>query len=349
MNAKFPVEKNIKEWRNEDKHTGVFIVGRSEEWLNNQCSHILNKPEQRKKKQMEIFQANTNDGLVQVIRTQLVTKSSSKNNNTRVLQVDPSSKLETLLTRNFQNLSISDNTKRSLKSPIRKTSLNRVNSFDELNTNENNHKNWNRVSVTRRSLPTPANICCKNKKYSTGNIKSSKSHIYENLPAHSSQFSLNDKNKLPIYNSYSDTNLKKNHANQESLVILKHLNTIKSLQIEGPKILNPKISKKVEFCKTEVHFTPDSGKIEIIETEGKPVRKSNLIKGKKANKKHNSNFEYSTNNKNKKDISEKAGSDSTKRMMQSINGKTKTKSFNDKVNTIPNKNNYPIYENIKVS
>lgn len=97
MTSPFPLEKNIKEWRNEDKNTGVFVIGRSEEWRNNQSSHALNKPEQRKKKQLEILQANTSDGVLQVIRTQLVTTSSSKVNNTRVLQVDPSSKLETLL------------------------------------------------------------------------------------------------------------------------------------------------------------------------------------------------------------------------------------------------------------
>lgn len=97
MTSKLPLEKSVKEWRNEDKNTGVFIVGRSEEWRNNQSSNTLNKPEQRKKKQLEILHANTNQGVLQVIRTQLVTKSSSKSTNTRVLQVDPSSKLETLL------------------------------------------------------------------------------------------------------------------------------------------------------------------------------------------------------------------------------------------------------------
>lgn len=97
MTETFPIERNIKEWQNEDKIAGVVIVGRSEEWRNNQSSYTFDKPEQMKKKQMEILHANTDDGVIQVIRTQLITKSSSKNNNPRVLQVDPSSKLETLL------------------------------------------------------------------------------------------------------------------------------------------------------------------------------------------------------------------------------------------------------------
>lgn len=97
MTSQLPMDKNVKEWRNEDKNTGVFVIGRSEEWRNNQSSHSFHKPEQRKKKQLEILQANTDHGVLQVIRTQLVTKSSSKSNNTRVLQIDPSSKLETLL------------------------------------------------------------------------------------------------------------------------------------------------------------------------------------------------------------------------------------------------------------
>lgn len=28
--------------------------------------------------------------------------------------------------------------------------------------------------------------------------------------------------------------------------------------------------KKVEFCKTEIHFAADSGKVNIVETDGKP-------------------------------------------------------------------------------
>lgn len=105
MTSAFPLEKNVKEWRNEDKNAGVFVVGRSEEWRNNsQCSLTLNKPEQRKKKQLEILHANTDHGVIQVIRTQLITKSSSKSNCTRVLQVDPSSKLETLLVTIFFQL-----------------------------------------------------------------------------------------------------------------------------------------------------------------------------------------------------------------------------------------------------
>lgn len=94
MTGKCFSNRNVKEWRNIDKNAGVFIAGRSEEWDKRPTCDNL---EQRQKKQMEIVQANTNNGLLQVIRTQVVTKSSSKSNISRVLQVDPSSKLETLL------------------------------------------------------------------------------------------------------------------------------------------------------------------------------------------------------------------------------------------------------------
>lgn len=43
---------------------------------------------------------------------------------------------------------------------------------------------------------------------------------------------------------------------------------------DGKKIdadtTNPKKNKKVEFCKTEVHFAAESGKFNIVETDGKP-------------------------------------------------------------------------------
>lgn len=197
-----------------------------------------------------------------------------------------------------------------------------MNSVEELNTDIDNNKNWNRVSVTRRSLPNSSNI--NGQKYSTGN-RSSKSHIYANLPANTTKIDSNDKNhingqkystanrvskshiyenlpskmtktvsndreKQPINIPKSDTKL----MNRESLVILKHLNTIKSLQSEEPTKLQTKAPKRVEFCKTEVHFTPESGKIEIIETEKKPVRKLNLRKGRKGTKKSHSNLEKNT-------------------------------------------------------
>lgn len=37
-----------------------------------------------------------------------------------------------------------------------------------------------------------------------------------------------------------------------------------------------KKNKKVEFCKTEVHFTADSGKVNIVETDGKPPSTNNF-------------------------------------------------------------------------
>lgn len=146
--------------------------------------------------------------------------------------------------------------------------------MEELNSNKDiSNKNWNRVSVTRRSLPMPSNFV--HQKHSTAK-KQSKSNIYENLPSNSFQIS-------EIKN---DTNSLRNHfPNRESLVILKHLNTIKSLQSNEPKKHPQKTSKKVEFCKTEVHFTPESGKIEIIETEKKPIKTLNLRKVRKSNKK----------------------------------------------------------------
>lgn len=41
--------------------------------------------------------------------------------------------------------------------------------------------------------------------------------------------------------------------------------TTTTLQTNGVKPV-----KKVEFCKTEIHFAADSGKVNIVETDGKP-------------------------------------------------------------------------------
>ncbi|XP_014214041.1 uncharacterized protein LOC106643413 isoform X2 [Copidosoma floridanum] len=38
----------------------------------------------------------------------------------------------------------------------------------------------------------------------------------------------------------------------------------------APVLANGKPVKRVEFCKTEIHFAPDSGKVNIVETDGKP-------------------------------------------------------------------------------
>lgn len=37
-----------------------------------------------------------------------------------------------------------------------------------------------------------------------------------------------------------------------------------------------KKTKRVEFCKTEIHFAPDSGKVNIVETDGKPPPTNNF-------------------------------------------------------------------------
>lgn len=39
---------------------------------------------------------------------------------------------------------------------------------------------------------------------------------------------------------------------------------------EEPAAGTAKPVKKVEFCKTEIHFAADSGKVNIVETDGKP-------------------------------------------------------------------------------
>lgn len=45
---------------------------------------------------------------------------------------------------------------------------------------------------------------------------------------------------------------------------------------EGSSDENNKKHKRVEFCKTEVHFAPDSGRVNIVETDGKPPSTNNF-------------------------------------------------------------------------
>ena len=41
--------------------------------------------------------------------------------------------------------------------------------------------------------------------------------------------------------------------------------------------------KRVEFCKTEIHFAPDSGKVNIVETDGKPPPRNRYRRRRKSN------------------------------------------------------------------
>lgn len=65
-------------------------------------------------------------------------------------------------------------------------------------------------------------------------------------------------------NNSKDSKERKQNSN-DSLVILKHLNTIKTFENGIPE--QPKNKKTVKFSKTEIHFSPESGKLAIIESD----------------------------------------------------------------------------------
>ncbi|XP_065155307.1 uncharacterized protein [Atheta coriaria] len=65
---------------------------------------------------------------------------------------------------------------------------------------------------------------------------------------------------------YMNSNREENQFKRTSLVI----NDNNTNNINNKDDDNKKINKKVEFCKTEVHFAADSGRVNIVETDEKP-------------------------------------------------------------------------------
>ncbi|XP_014223189.1 serine/arginine repetitive matrix protein 1-like [Trichogramma pretiosum] len=57
--------------------------------------------------------------------------------------------------------------------------------------------------------------------------------------------------------------------------------------------------KKVEFCKTEIHFAPDSGKVNIVETDGKPPPTNKYRRKRRNNNGNALNGNAQKNNGNK--------------------------------------------------
>lgn len=90
----------------------------------------------------------------------------------------------------------------------------------------------------------------------------------------------NNKTVVHLKNSFSNdketlVNAINNNEDQQSISVVKPI-------------------KKVEFCKTEIHFAPDSGKVNIVETDGKPPP-SNKFRRRRKNSSSSSSSSSSNN------------------------------------------------------
>ncbi|KAK0178951.1 hypothetical protein PV327_007788 [Microctonus hyperodae] len=114
-----------------------------------------------------------------------------------------------------------------------------------------------------------------------------KSPVVMPLPRHSSRSSsITRPNAITVVNLMSPESFEDNSRNKKSSIVTlrsspvhpdnsqkSHKSSVtktNSSGDEGGVNLPGKAVKKVGFCKTEVHFAADSGKVNIVETDGKP-------------------------------------------------------------------------------
>lgn len=75
---------------------------------------------------------------------------------------------------------------------------------------------------------------------------------------------------------YVDEHFRSSNDRKISLVNLNGVPVERPSSNDGFLDENRRHNKKVEFCKTEIHFAADSGRVKIVETDGKPPPTSNF-------------------------------------------------------------------------